>query len=77
MPGGEGATLVALDKMTGKLVWKTTELSDGAGYSSCITADIQGIHTIIGFTDSACVGVRATDGKLMWRNTSASNRTAN
>src|SRR5436190_8932668 len=76
-PGGEGASIVALDKATGKTVWTTKELSDEAGYSSCIAADIGGVRTIIGFTGQAGVGVRASDGKLMWRYEPVSNRTAN
>ena len=76
-PGGEGASIVALDKMTGKTIWTTKELSDEAGYSSCVVADIQGVHSIVGFTGRAGVGVRAADGKLMWRYEPVSNRTAN
>jgi outer membrane protein assembly factor BamB len=76
-PGGEGASIVALDKLTGKTVWKTNELSDEAGYSSCLAVDIQGVRTIVGFTGNAGVGVRAADGKLMWRYEKVSNRTAN
>jgi outer membrane protein assembly factor BamB len=76
-PGGEGASIVALEKATGKTVWTTKELSDEAGYSSCIASDIQGVHTIVGFTGRAGVGVRASDGKLMWRYEPVSNRTAN
>lgn len=76
-PGGEGASIVALDKMTGKTIWTTKELSDEAGYSSCIVADVQGVHSIVGFTGRAGVGVRAADGKLMWRYEPVSNRTAN
>jgi outer membrane protein assembly factor BamB len=76
-PGGNQAGIVALDKMNGKTIWTTKDLSDDAGYSSCIAADIQGVHTIIGFTARAGVGVRASDGKLMWRYEPASNRTAN
>ena len=76
-PGGEGASIVALDKITGKTIWQTKELSDEAGYSSCVLADIQGVHTIVGFTGRAGVGVRASDGKLMWRYERVSNRTAN
>ena len=33
-PGGPGAGMVKLDKMTGKTVWTSKELSDTAGYSS-------------------------------------------
>jgi outer membrane protein assembly factor BamB len=76
-PGGNEASIVALDKMTGKTVWASKELSDPAGYSSCIAADVQGVRTIIGFTGRAGVGVRAADGKLMWRQEQAANRTAN
>jgi len=76
-PGGRGAGVVALDKMSGKTVWVSKELSDGAGYSSPIVADVGGVRTIMTFTADAGVGVRASDGKLMWRNSSASNGTAN
>jgi outer membrane protein assembly factor BamB len=76
-PGGRGAGVVALDKMSGKTVWVSKDLSDGAGYSSPIVADVGGVRTIMTFTADAGVGVRASDGKLMWRNTSPSNGTAN
>lgn len=76
-PGGEGACIVALDKLTGKTVWTTKDLSDDAAYSSCIAVDVQGVRTIIGFTARAGVGVRASDGKLLWRYEPVSNRTAN
>lgn len=76
-PGGNGAGIVALDKMTGKVVWASKELSDPAGYSSCLAADVGGVRTILGFTARAAVGVRASDGKLMWRYEQVANRTAN
>jgi outer membrane protein assembly factor BamB len=76
-PGGRGAGVVALDKMSGKTVWVSKELSDGAGYSSPIVADVGGVRTIMTFTADAGVGVRASDGKLMWRNSTAANGTAN
>ena len=76
-PGGAGASIVKLDKMTGKTVWTTKELSEPAGYSSPIVADVQGVRTYLTFTAGAGVGVRASDGKLMFRYTNAANRTAN
>jgi len=76
-PGGRGAGMVALDKMTGKTVWASKELSDEAGYASPIVADVQGVRTVMTLTSDAAVGVRASDGKLMWRYTSVANRTAN
>jgi outer membrane protein assembly factor BamB len=76
-PGGKNAGIVALDKRTGETVWVAKELSDAAGYSSCIVADVQGVRTIMTITARAGVGVRAGDGKLMWRYAKVANGTAN
>jgi outer membrane protein assembly factor BamB len=76
-PGGRGATMVALDKMTGQTIWTSKELSDEAGYSSPVVADVQGVRTVMTLTAEAGVGVRASDGKLMWRYRTAANNTAN
>jgi outer membrane protein assembly factor BamB len=76
-PGGRGAGMAALDKMTGKTVWVSKDLSDEAGYASPIVADVQGVRTVMTLTSDAAVGVRASDGKLMWRYTQVANRTAN
>ena len=76
-PGGSGAGMVALEKTSGNEVWRCRDLSDGAGYSSAIVADVQGVRTIMNLTSRAGVGVRATDGKLMWRYEPVANRVAN
>ena len=76
-PGGRSNGMVALDKMTGKTVWATKDLRDDAGYASPIVADVQGVRTVMTLTSEAAVGVRATDGKLMWRYTQVANGTAN
>jgi outer membrane protein assembly factor BamB len=76
-PGGRNAGMAALDKMSGATVWVSKELSDEAGYASSVIADVQGVRTIMTFTGNAGVGVRASDGKLMWRYGNAANNTAN
>jgi len=76
-PGGRGAGMAALEKMTGKTIWTSKELSDQAGYASPIVADVQGVRTIMTLTSEAGVGVRASDGKLMWRHQAVANDTAN
>lgn len=76
-PGGRSAGIVALDKMTGNKVWAATDLSDEAAYSSCILVDVGGVKTILNFTSTAGVGVRASDGKVMFRYNRAANGTAN
>jgi outer membrane protein assembly factor BamB len=76
-PGGRGAGIVALDKMSGKTVWASQQLSDEAGYASPIAGDVEGVRVIMTLTASAGVGVRASDGKLMWRHPAVANGTAN
>ena len=76
-PGGPGAGMVKLDKMTGKTVWTANDLSDPAAYSSVIAADVQGVRTYMTFTSAAGVGVRASDGKVMFRYPNAANYVAN
>jgi outer membrane protein assembly factor BamB len=76
-PGGPAAGMVKLDKLTGKTIWTAKELSDHAAYASVIAADVQGVRTYMTFTSSAGVGVRASDGKLMFRYPKAANRVAN
>ncbi|MDQ3010769.1 MAG: PQQ-like beta-propeller repeat protein [Acidobacteriota bacterium] len=76
-PGGKGAGIVALEKMNGNLIWKTADLSDGPAYSSSIAEDVGGVRTVMNFTARGAVGVRANDGKLMWRYDRAANGTAN
>jgi outer membrane protein assembly factor BamB len=76
-PGGRGAGMVALDKLTGTTVWTAKDLSDEAGYASAIAADVDGVRTIMTLTGEAGIGVRASDGKLMWRQRNVANRTAN
>jgi outer membrane protein assembly factor BamB len=76
-PGGRNAGMAALDKMTGATIWVSKELSDEAGYASPVVADVQGVRTIMTLTGNAGIGVRATDGKLMWRYGKVANNTAN
>jgi len=76
-PGGPGAGVVKLDKMTGQTVWAAKELSDQAGYSSLIAADVQGVRVYLTFTSEAGVGVRASDGKVMFQYQKAANYVAN
>ena len=77
MPGGRRGSVVALDRRTGATVWRSSDLRDRASYSSLIAADIGGVRTLIGFTQKAGVGLRAEDGRLLWRYETPANSTAN
>lgn len=77
-PGGRGGAIVALNKTTGKeVIWRSTDLTDPAGYASCIVADVHGVRTIMNLTADAGVGVRADNGKLLWRYEKPANDVAN
>lgn len=76
-PGGRSGTMVAIDKNSGKDVWVCRGGATGAGYSSAIAADVGGVRTYINFMHDAGIGVRANDGKLLWRYEKAANNVAN
>ncbi len=67
-PGGEDATLIALDKLTGKTIWKSQVPGrPKAAYASAIAIDFDGQREYVQFTQKALVGVAAADGKFLWR----------
>jgi outer membrane protein assembly factor BamB len=74
-PGGPGAAVVALNKNTGELLWKSQ--NDQAGFSSAIALDIGGTHALALLTAEAAIGLDAKDGALLWRYARVANRTAN
>src|SRR5262249_14084256 len=77
-PGGKKATMAALDKQTGNVVWKAmTPDSPPAGYASIIAADLKGTRQYINFVHNAVVGVRADNGDFLWSNSASANGTAN
>lgn len=77
-PGGNGATMVALNKKTGKTVWKAAvPQGDRAAYSSPIAVTVGGVKQFVQFTSNGTIGIRASDGKFLWRDNSAANGTAN
>jgi outer membrane protein assembly factor BamB len=74
-PGGRGASLVALNKINGAVIWKSG--SDPAAYSSAVLAEAGGVRQVIALTADAVVGVRADTGQPLWRYTKVANGTAN
>ncbi len=65
IPGGKDAGVVAFDKTTGALVWKTG--SDKAAYASPVVATIGGTKQAIFFTAFGLLGVSLDKGKELWR----------
>jgi outer membrane protein assembly factor BamB len=82
-PGGKEATIVALDKKTGDVVWRSAMPSlgnkgkDGAGYSSLIAAEIEGVRQYITILGRGAVGVDAKTGAFLWGYNRIANGVAN
>jgi outer membrane protein assembly factor BamB len=67
-PGGAEATLLALNKRTGDVVWKSAVPgADQAGYSSIIITNDGGVKQYVQFLQKGLVGVDAKTGKFLWR----------
>jgi outer membrane protein assembly factor BamB len=73
--GGPNASIVALKKTDGSVIWKSQ--SDEAGYSSGVVHEVGGTRQAIFFTGTRVLGVKVDDGSLLWSYDKVSNRTAN
>jgi outer membrane protein assembly factor BamB len=67
-PGGAEATLLALNKNTGAVVWKSAVPGgDPAGYASAIVVQGGGRKQYVQFLSKGIVGVDAKTGQFLWR----------
>lgn len=62
---GQGGTMLALDKMTGKPIWKSVSVK--GSYGSPIMARIGGTKQVIEHLGPFAVGVAPDSGKLLWK----------
>jgi outer membrane protein assembly factor BamB len=76
-PGGKAGTVVALEKATGKLIWQSKDITEGAHYSSPVYGEIAGVKQIVQFANKSVFGVGLDDGRLLWNYTAPANGTAN
>ncbi|MFO0815611.1 MAG: PQQ-binding-like beta-propeller repeat protein [Gemmatales bacterium] len=80
-PGGTGGTLVALDKTSGRTLWRARDPNqtgaEQAGYASPQAITVGGQQQIVTFTSKGGIGVNAADGKFLWRYDQMANGTAN
>jgi outer membrane protein assembly factor BamB len=65
-PGSKTA-MVALNKKTGEPVWECKENVGAAGYSSVMISNAGGVKQYVQQSMNFGVGVRASDGKLLWK----------
>jgi hypothetical protein len=75
-PGGRNF-MVALDKISGRLVWASQAGAAGPEYSSCLPVVFQGTAMIVTGSSKGLVCVSPRNGALMWVNSFAAGNTAN
>ena len=66
VPGNPEACVIALDKMTGELLWAGGG-GDIPGYATPVKATIAGVDQYVVFAGKSVVGVHADTGQLLWR----------
>jgi len=66
-PGGEKGALVALNKLTGELIWQSKDFTDPAQYSSIIAVEIGGARQYVQLTMENVVGIAPKDGSVLWK----------
>jgi outer membrane protein assembly factor BamB len=72
---GQGG-VAALDKKTGSIKWQCKELTDQASYGSAVISDGGGVRQYVVMTKAGAAGVRAADGKLLWKTKIGANNIA-
>lgn len=82
-PGADDAIMAALNKRTGKVVWKTRMQNiggnggDGAAYSSPVISQAAGVKQYVQIVGRGLIGVSAQNGQLLWGYNRIANGTAN
>jgi outer membrane protein assembly factor BamB len=66
-PGGEEGTLAALDANSGRTLWRTTDFTDGAQYSSPIAITHRGKAQYVQLVMKNVVGVNPQNGSILWK----------
>ena len=66
-PGGKTASVVALDKNTGDLVWACEELTEASAYGNPIAVEYKSNRMIVTMLRDSVVAIDPETGKLLWR----------
>ena len=65
-PGGEQTTIVAFDKINGKLIWKSGSVGGKRSYISPVLYEFDNHRLILGMTATSLYGINPDNGKIQW-----------
>jgi outer membrane protein assembly factor BamB len=65
-PGGPETMTIALNKNTGKVIWKSKSIGDKPGYVSPILAEYAGKKMMIGVSLAHVFAVDTSNGEILW-----------
>jgi outer membrane protein assembly factor BamB len=66
-PFGRQGSVVALDKMTGKVIWAAKDVGDNAGYATPTLTEFRGTRMILTMSGKALIGVDADSAEVLFR----------
>jgi outer membrane protein assembly factor BamB len=66
-PGGSGASMVALDRNSGKLIWKSKANGNKSAYCSPIMIKLKDKKIIVTMMEKAVCGFDAATGQQLWQ----------
>jgi len=65
-PGGQETSVVAFDKMTGKLIWKSERVGGQRAYASPTIYEYKNFRFILAVTATHLIALNPKDGKVAW-----------
>jgi outer membrane protein assembly factor BamB len=65
-PGGPETMTIALDKASGKVIWRSESLNDKPGYVSPILISFAGKKIVINVSMGHVFAIDASNGKILW-----------
>jgi outer membrane protein assembly factor BamB len=73
-PGGADTNIVALNRHTGKMIWKSKALGDSTAYGSPILIRLPARKLLVTFTIHNMIALDAVTGELLWSKPQAADR---
>ena len=65
-PGGETTSVVALDKMTGELIWKSKSVGGPRSYISPTIYEYKDFRYILAATGTTLIALEPENGEIAW-----------